>query len=713
MTTIFNPSAVITSTANADNSYKAQRFIATAGQTVFTLTTFAYQVSTGSIVLEINGVAQFITEDFTETSNTSITLTTPAEVGDVVVIRGFIGGTNAVAAEASASAAEVSKLAADASAVAALAAYDAIIALGLPSLPLTIANGGTGQITKAAAFLALAPTPVSGKVIGSLDGVTFGMITLTEPAGKGGGVFTADETLVASSAAMRVVRPTVINTYTTLPDATTLDTGIALFTIFNESYFDRGIKDSTGKILGWVRPMQTSVLGLVDKTTAAGVWNITNLCKAAVVSQFSNTSLTNSGSFAVSTTVDADRQLIVFGGTSVYGVVYNSSTDTYGSVVLLTTGISAGNVKVTLHSTDKLLLTTYSSTPTIDARVITLTGNAISVGSKVSSALPAGLTFGIFSAVLVNDVIVVSYVYNNAGYVSVVRPITISGTVPTFGAEYTLPPTTIVTSIPLFNISNTVVLAYVNSGTLYCRAYSVSGATLTTGAETSTTCSGNVQKYFVTGNNRLFFTYVDGSIKCALYSLTGVNISQSIVSLGGGLSTVNDIGAITSNKTLVTMVTSSTSGCNVVTDTSGTASVGTFLSLSASSTPVITMLVSNTAYVQLSAYGDQVIDCSGTSPTSVAIRNVSGSAESFTPFQPPANASNSLAPDPRSFIFPNSVSTISTNLKGITQTIHGQSLFYSAATTVLNLRDASTTEANWSYVSTATSITLVRLRGAE
>lgn len=114
---IWDGSSTIVSTANADNVYKSQKFTATAGQTLFTLTSFAYQINTSSVEVFINGAAQFGSGvDFTETSNTSITLTEAAEAGDVVFIRGFVGGTNAAAAADSAAQAASSAVTASAAA---------------------------------------------------------------------------------------------------------------------------------------------------------------------------------------------------------------------------------------------------------------------------------------------------------------------------------------------------------------------------------------------------------------------------------------------------------------------------------------------------------------------------------------------------------------------------------------------------------------------
>lgn len=107
---IWNPAGTVVPTSNADNTLKHEVFNATAGQTVFTLTTFQYQPATQSLLVEINGVAQVLGLDYTETSNSSITLNSGAEINDQVVIRGYIGGTAAVAAQASAAAAAQSAI---------------------------------------------------------------------------------------------------------------------------------------------------------------------------------------------------------------------------------------------------------------------------------------------------------------------------------------------------------------------------------------------------------------------------------------------------------------------------------------------------------------------------------------------------------------------------------------------------------------------------
>lgn len=162
----------VVSTANADNTYVAQRFVATQGQVLFTLTDFVYQIATGSLLVFVNGVDQYITLDFLETSNSSVTLTTAMQAGDVVVIRGLIGSVASQTAAESAAAADISEAAAAASAAAAVAA-------GITAVT-NINNAAAAGVV----LIAAASSQLSGTSTTSLA-LTAGVKTLTvTPVGK-------------------------------------------------------------------------------------------------------------------------------------------------------------------------------------------------------------------------------------------------------------------------------------------------------------------------------------------------------------------------------------------------------------------------------------------------------------------------------------------------------------------------------------------------
>lgn len=145
MTSIWVGTNIIPSSANADNTYLSQQFkgvngIVVGGNTVFTLTSFLYVPATGSLDVYIDGVFQKLNVDFTETSNVSFTVIGLVLVDTDIVAKGLIGGTAAQAAQVSATQAA-------AAALASIAAYNNILGLALPSLPLSVANGGTGTTT--------------------------------------------------------------------------------------------------------------------------------------------------------------------------------------------------------------------------------------------------------------------------------------------------------------------------------------------------------------------------------------------------------------------------------------------------------------------------------------------------------------------------------------------------------------------------------------
>lgn len=71
--------------ATLGNRVKVEKFTANAGQTVFQLEG-SYNTRRNCISVYLNGARQWLDTGFTETSESSITMTTPCEAGDEVVI---------------------------------------------------------------------------------------------------------------------------------------------------------------------------------------------------------------------------------------------------------------------------------------------------------------------------------------------------------------------------------------------------------------------------------------------------------------------------------------------------------------------------------------------------------------------------------------------------------------------------------------------------
>ena len=94
--------------ANAENGSLIQKFIATAGQTLFTLTSFSYVVDTGSIRVYRNGV-KLQSSEVSETSDTTFTLVgVVVAAGEIIEASAVLGSQDAVTAAALSAAAQLS-----------------------------------------------------------------------------------------------------------------------------------------------------------------------------------------------------------------------------------------------------------------------------------------------------------------------------------------------------------------------------------------------------------------------------------------------------------------------------------------------------------------------------------------------------------------------------------------------------------------------------
>lgn len=146
---IWSPGGTLIPQADPNSQVKSQIYIATEGQTLFTLTEFTYVILNGALQVYVNGNKQ-AADQVTETSTTSFTLAA-CDVGDVIeavgqtaiadatgaaaaaeasAVAAALSETNAAASEssASASASSASGSAASASASASAASASAIIA---------------------------------------------------------------------------------------------------------------------------------------------------------------------------------------------------------------------------------------------------------------------------------------------------------------------------------------------------------------------------------------------------------------------------------------------------------------------------------------------------------------------------------------------------------------------------------------------------------
>lgn len=455
---IWAPGGAIPVSANADNTILTQRFTATARQSLFTLTGFAYQVATNSLAVYINGVFQHLSDDFSETSNTSFTVTGGCNSGDIVVAVGLVGSTGAQAATTSAAQAAVS-------AAAAAASYAAIVALSLPNLPLTISNGGTNAATKTAAFDNLSPLNTKGDLLG-FDGShntrlgigTNGKALVADSTTSTGfkwaftNIATVASTVTTNTAASSTpsiypCNTTALGSCITAPDATSLPVGLFAVIDNEAGGYPVGWRDSTGTLAGKnvVNAGGFGFVWLEDNSTAAGVWRISgnSLAPGMITADTTLSSTYGSTVLPPYTTFDSSKSLhfIPIAANGFAAMVYDAVTGAFGAPVTVTTTASSAP-KHCFNITSTTAIVFYGDTTSVlRGVVITLSGaTTLTVGTPASSSSNSHIADENFKnepkiAQLDTNLFLVSYATaNGAGTTSVMGIQVSGGTTVNFGA---------------------------------------------------------------------------------------------------------------------------------------------------------------------------------------------------------------------------------------------------------------------------------------
>lgn len=422
-------------------------------------------------------------------------------------------------------------------------------------------------------------TGQSGKFLTN-DGVS--SVSWGTVAGGGGQTTTGSLTLTASSNAAITVTPSAPGLYVTLPDATTCSKADNLFSIYNAGDYDYGVKDSAGTQLGWVRARSGAMIGLSDSSTAAGVWAYYGLEKIGVTASYINSTLTGMGNNIRRIALDANRTCFLFGGQDHYAIIYDASTQTWGSPTLVRMSAGAGAFLGVLSATNQVLVVTNDSTTDMRAVTLTISGTTITVNTGTQASVTLGGAIASMGQLIaVGSSWVVSY--GVATPQSEARAISVSGTTPTIGAAGTHGATS--TAAILFASGSIVRCVSATASSLQCKPYTVSGSTLSAGTNAVVTTTTASIRAFLNGNGNIVCHYLNTTHYATIFKLTGTVEAASSVSLGTAPTSVTataDFVQVTASKTaFVYYPAGSIWYANILTDTAGTASAGTEISGSA------------------------------------------------------------------------------------------------------------------------------------
>jgi hypothetical protein len=290
--------------------------------------------------------------------------------------------------------------------------------------------------------------------------------------------------------------------------------------------------------------------------------------------------------------------MMLYGTASAYAVVFNTSTNTFGTPVLVRTfnGGANNSVAITAVSATSVLVCTLAAGQlALETVVLSISGSTVTVNSAVATTLSADSTLipANTRLITVGTSYVLSY-YNTTGSYPKFRAITVSGTVPTVGAEVASSDGTTFASHHTYTNSSTVFVSFSNdlaAQTLSVRGYSVSGTTIT--ASGSVVQLGTVNATICTAplaSSRYVLMYATSSTqsRCAVISLSGSTATSSVAAINLNIAATfaPKIQAF-ANQAFVLTGTSATDTLSILTDTSGTAS----LSASPISIPVASTMV--------------------------------------------------------------------------------------------------------------------------
>ena len=240
----------------------------------------------------------------------------------------------------------------------------------------------------------------------------------------------------------------------------------------------------------------------------------------------------------------ATTELLVFtgggaSGSTVNAVVWDNSTKTFGSVVLVRTGgiRSSGLTAVPLTSTTALISSIGYDNVSLQTVVVSVSGTTITVNSAVSNTLTNSCYFNPRSESPYGRFITVgsSYVMNYFDTVTTkhcYRAVTVSGTTPTVGSELQLSvgntyhegsgQNVVLSSSQFLHVS-------VGYSYLYAMPISVSGTTLTEGtvgsAANNNPYSAGLAKL---DNGRVVVQLYNSGNYMALITVTGTTASVSV-----------------------------------------------------------------------------------------------------------------------------------------------------------------------------------------
>lgn len=281
--------------------------------------------------------------------------------------------------------------------------------------------------------------------------------------------------------------------------------------------------------------------------------------------------------------LDSDRELMLIArDLSLQAVVWDNSTKTFGTVVLLRLGTFSAPqnfAAVVISSSSVLISSLPLASTSLQTVVLSISGSSINVNTLVATTLTAAsfLIAANTRFVTCGSSYILNYCDSSTSQPRF-RAITVSGTTPTIGSELVFAGGTTVASTHSYPLSSTSFISLsADATTIYAFPISVSGTTLTGGtAATVTSNSGTFVSGLLSTNN-VAIAYATSStvVACSVVSVTSNIAAISTAATTLTVGTLAPMMQVFSNKAFILTGATATAQISVITDTAGVATVGT------------------------------------------------------------------------------------------------------------------------------------------
>ena len=325
---------------------------------------------------------------------------------------------------------------------------------------------------------------------------------------------------------------------------------------------------------------------LLSNGSSAPTWGqLGNFGSDISYADYSLTTSTNVGSSTIymqSVSLDGTSELMILqGSASAHAVIWNSSTNTFGTPVLVRTAYFnavqyIGLAKIS--STSVLMCSLPSGSTALETVVLTISGSTITVNTALATTLAAtsNLITPNTRLVTVGSSYVLNYL-TTSDQLPKFRAITVSGTTPSIGAELAYGGGLAMSHSYAYSSS---ILLHISSSntTLYAYPITVSGTTLTGGTQATKTLGINQICTGLLSTGRVAILYLDNFNLGvgALISVTGstatITASATTLAFSG---TYAPQMQVFSNQAFICSGSTTGEQISILTDTAGVPVVGT------------------------------------------------------------------------------------------------------------------------------------------